>query len=60
MSNSTQYSVVILTAENGVISRHSGTDFSEAKAKAFSRRQDFPDAKEVSVVASGQGALFVC
>lgn len=54
------YSVVILTAEGGVISRHAGTDFSEAKRKALLRREDFPTAQKITVVAPQGHAAFQC
>lgn len=54
------YSVVILTAEGGVISRHAGTCLFEAKLKALFRREDFPTAQEITVVAPQGHAVFRC
>ena len=54
------FSVVIITASGGVISRTHGTDLDAAIARAKERRVDFPDAKMVRVVresADGQGVM---
>jgi hypothetical protein len=53
------YHVVIITAADGIISRHAGTDYPAALQQAKGRRQDFPDAKEVRVVHPQEGVLAV-
>lgn len=47
---SKMYSVVILKENGDVISRPAGTDFQEAKVKAQSRREDFPEALEIRLI----------
>ena len=54
------YSVVIMTASVGIVSRAIGSDYDQARALAKLRREDFPDAKEIRVVCPEDGVLFVC
>lgn len=54
------YSVVILTASGGVISRSAGNSLVDSIEQAKARRIDFPDAKEIRVVCPTEGVLYSC
>lgn len=63
MTNVRIFTIAILNPRGpntGVVSRADGSSKEDAIAKAYARRQDFPDAEAIRVICSTNGIIASC